>query len=170
MFAPLEESWFLEAGRDDLDAIVGLCAGVQFIYPTMISAMANGTCSADTKLITSGFETDPDIIADIGNRITWLMISPMEAPAYSLILLDNAITGNMPADFVAQCVDSAPYTIDSAEDINNVMTKTLLGTGDPALAHISVDEVVAMCGRSNPNLTWAELVAAFQAISTDELK
>ena len=170
MFAPLEDSWFLEEGRNDLDAIVGLCAGVQFIYPTMVSAMANGTCSADTKLITSGFETDPDIIADIGNRITWLMISPMEAPAYSLILLDNAITGNMPSDFVAQCVDSAPYTIDSAEDINNVMTKTLLGTGDPTLAHISVDEVVAMCGRNNPSLTWAELVATFQAISTDELK
>lgn len=172
MFSPLEDSWFLEAGRSDLDAIIGMCAGVQFIYPTMVSAMANGTCSADTKLITSGFETDPDIIADIGGDgvITSLTVSAAENPAYALILIDNAITGKVAAGTSNECVDSAEYTIDSVEDINNVMTKTLMGTGDAADAHLTVDEVVALCGRSNPDLTWADVVAAFHAISVDELK
>ena len=172
MFAPLEESWFLNEGNGDLDAIIGMCAGVQFVYPTMISAKANGTCAADTKLITSGFETDPDIIADIGENgtITSLTVSAAENPAYALILIDNAITGHVAAGTTNECVDSAEYTIESAEDINNVMTKSLMGTGSAADAHLTVDEVVALCGRTNPDLSWADLVATFQAISVDELK
>lgn len=172
MFAPLEDSWFLEAGHGDLDAIIGLCAGVQFIYPSMVSAMANGTCSADTKLLTSGFESDPDIVADIGEngKIGSVLISAAENPAYGLILIDNAVTGNVAAGTNNACIDSAPYLIDSTEDINNVMSKSMTGTADPALAHLSVDEVVALCGRSNPDLTWDELVAVFQSISVDDLK
>ena len=172
MFEPLPDQWFLEEGHGDLDAIIGLCAGVLFIYPTMVSAIANGTCSADTKLITSGFETDPDIVADIGEngRISSLLVSCAENPAYGLILIDNAITGNVAAGTNNACIDSAPYLIDSAEDINNVMTKSLMGTGNVADAHLSVDEIIALCGRTNPNLTWEEVVAAFHAISVDDLK
>ena len=172
MFEPLSDQWFLEEGHGDLDAIIGLCAGVLFIYPTMVSAMANGTCAADTKLITSGFETDPDIIADIGEngRISSLLVSCAENPAYGLILIDNAITGNVAAGTNNACIDSAPYLIDSAEDINNVMTKSLMGTGNVAEAHLTVDEIVALCGRTNPNLTWEDVVAAFHAISVDDLK
>lgn len=172
MFEPLPDSWFLEEGRDDLDAIIGLCAGVQFVYPTMVSAIANGTCSADTKLLTSGFETDPDIIADIGGDgiIAALSISAAENPAYSLILIDNAITGHVAAGTSNACVDSAEYVMDSVEDIDNVMSKSLIGTGDVAYAHRSVEEVVALCGRSDPGITWQEIVDAFQTISVDELK
>ncbi len=172
MFEPLSDQWFLEEGHGDLDAIIGLLAGVLFVYPTMVSAMANGTCSPDTKLITSGFETDPDIIADIGEngRISSLLVSCAENPAYALIMIDNAITGNVAAGSNNACIDSAPYLIDSAEDINNVMTKSLMGTGNVANAHLTVDEIVALCGRTNPNLTWEEIVATFQAISVDELK
>ena len=171
MFEPLSDQWFLEEGHGDLDAIIGLCAGVQFVYPTMVSAMANGTCSADTKLITSGFETDADIVADIGEngRISSLLISCAENPAYGLILLDNAITGNVAAGTNNACIDSAPYLIDSAEDINNVMAKSLFGTLDAAYAQLSVEEVVAMCGRNNPSITWDEIVARFHSISVDEL-
>ena len=172
MFEPLADSWFLEEGRSDLDAIVGLLAGVQFVYPTMVGAMANGTCSPDTKLLTSGFETDPDIIADIGGDgvIASLTVSAAENPAYALILIDNAITGHVAPGTSNKCVDSAEYTIDSVEDINNVMTKSMMGTGNVANAHLTVEEVVALCGRTNPNLTWEEVVATFQAISVDELK
>lgn len=171
MFEPLADSWFLEEGRGDLDVILGLCAGVQFVYPTMVGAMANGTCSADTKLLTSGFETDPNIIADIGDGvIAGLTVSAAENPAYGLILIDNAITGNIAAGTSNVCIDSAEYVIDSAEDINNVMTKSMMGTGDAANAHLTVEEVVAMCGRNNPDMTWEEIVATFQAISVDELK
>ena len=172
MFEPLPDQWFLEEGHGDLDAIIGLCAGVLFIYPTMVSAIANGTCSADTKLITSGFETDPDIVADIGEngRISSLLVSCAENPAYPLIMIDNAITGKVAAGSNNACIDSAPYLIDSAEDINNVMTKSMMGTGNVADAHLTVDEIVALCGRTNPNLTWEEVVAAFHAISVDDLK
>lgn len=172
MFEPLADSWFLEEGRGDLDVILGLCAGVQFVYPTMVGAMANGTCAADTKLLTSGFETDPDIIADIGGDgvIAGLTVSAAENPAYGLILIDNAITGNVAAGTTNACVDSAEYVIDSVEDINNVMTKSMMGTGDAANAHLTVEEVLALCGRNNPDMTWEELVATFQAISVDELK
>ena len=172
MFEPLADSWFLEEGHSDLDAIVGLCAGVQFVYPAMINAMANGTCSADTKLLTSGFETDPDIIADIGGDgvIACLTVSAAENPAYALILIDNAITGNIAEGTSNVCVDSAEYEIDSVEDINNVMTKTLMGTGNAADAHLTVEEILALCGRNDPSVTWQQIVDTFQAISVDELK
>ncbi len=172
MFEPLPDSWFLEAGRNDLDAIIGLCAGVQFVYPTMVGAMANGTCAADTKLLTSGFETDPDIIADIGGDgvIAGLTVSAAENPAYGLILIDNAITGNIAEGTNNACVDSAEYVIDSVEDINNVMTKTLMGTGKAEDAHLNVEEILALCGRNDSSVTWQQIVDTFQAISVDELK
>ena len=172
MFEPLSDQWFLEEGHSDLDAIIGLCAGVQFVYPTMVSAMANGTCSADTKLVTSGFETDPDIVADIGEdrRIDSLLISCAENPAYGLILIDNAVTGNVAAGSSNECIDSAPFFIGTVEDINNVMTKSLFGTLDYKDAIISVEEVVSLCGRNNPDLTWEELVAVFHSISVEDLK
>ncbi len=172
MFEPLADSWFLEEGRGDLDAIIGLCAGVQFVYPTMVGAMANGTCAADTKLLTSGFETDPDIIADIGGDgvIAGLTVSAAENPAYGLILIDNAITGNIAEGTNNACVDSAEYVIDSVEDINNVMTKSMMGTGSADNAHLTVDEVLALCGRTDASVTWQQIVDTFQAISVDELK
>lgn len=172
MFSPLEDSWFLEEGRDDLDAIVAFLAGQSFVYPTMVSAIANGTCSPDTKLITAGFESDPDMVANVGDdkTVVRLQISPAEDPAYCLILIDNAITGNLPADFEVLNLDSAAYVIDSTEDIINVTTKSMFGTGDISMAHLSVDEIVALCGRNNPDLTHAELIEIFQSISVDDLK
>ncbi len=169
MFQPLEDSFFLEEGRDQLDAIVAVAAGIDFVYPVMIAAMENGSCSADTKLLTAGFQTDSAVIADVGGEgvISMLFMSPAEAPAYSMILLDKAITGTLPADFEAVVVDSAAFVIDSAEDISNVMEKSLLGTGDAANALISVDDVVDMA--TNADLTWADLVATFQNVSADQL-
>lgn len=172
MFELLPDSWFLEEGHSDLDCIVAMCAGQLFVYPTLISAKANGTCSADTKMITGGFEADASMIADIGEgrTITRLGISPMEACAYALVLIDNAITGNQYADHTNACVDSGAYAIDSIADIDNVMSKSLLGTGDVSKAQISVEEIVALCGRNNPNYTQAELVALIQGLTPDTLQ
>ena len=172
MFEPLPDSWFLEEGRNDLDAIVALCAGQLFVYPTMISAKANGTCAADTKMITGGFEADPSLTADVGEgrTIASLQISPMEACAYALVLIDNAVTGNQFADHSNACVDSGSYVIDSIQNIDDVMSKTLLGTADPALAQLTVEQVVALCGRSNPNNTLAGLLEAIQTLTPDTLK
>ena len=172
MFEPLPDSWFLEEGRSDLDCIVAMCAGQQFVYPTLISAKTNGTCAAGTEMITGGFEADPNLTADVGEgrTVTRLQVSPMEACAYALVLIDNAVTGNLYADQNSACVDSGAYVIDSVADIDNVMTKSLMGTADVSLAHISVDDVVALCGRNNPSYTQAELVALIQSLTPDTLK
>lgn len=146
MFEPLPESYFLEAGHGDLDAIVGFCAGTQFVYPTMKTAIANGTCSADTKLVTGGFDTNADLIADIGGEgiISQLVFSPAENIGYTLLLLDKAISGEMFDDFKAERVDSLEYIINTQEDAVNVTTKAFTGTSDISKLQITLDELYAV--------------------------
>lgn len=145
-FSPLEESYFLEDGNGDLDAIVAFCAGVDFVYPTMKSAMANGACSADTKLLTAGFNTDESLTADVGGEgvIQMLTISPNEDIGWSLMMVHKAVAGEMFADYTAnERINSIEYVMDSQEDIQNVLTKSLM-TGNVDNAQISVDELVAV--------------------------
>ena len=173
-FSPLEESWFMETGHSDLDAIVGICAGTMFIYPTMKSAMANGLCSADTKLLTGGWDTSADLIADIGGDgvIQRIRISPIENIAWSLVMLDNAIQGKPYADFEPVCIDSLSYEIDSVEDVNNIMDHSLNGTLDPKYAQISLDDLETVLTRYNPNATLAQLNDLFHSeqLTVDGLK
>ena len=177
MFSPLEDSWFLEDGHSDLDAIIGCCAGIGFIYPTLVTAIANGTCSPATKLVTSGFESDEAITCNIGDSegkiISAVTISAAENPAYSFVLLDNAITGNQYDDFEVTRVDSFEFIIDSDADIENVLTKSLCGTADVEMAMISVDTVVnELCKANNPDATFAQLQEIFHnadILSTDAI-
>ncbi len=162
-FQPLADSYFLEDGHDDLDAIVAFCAGVDFVYPTMVTAKLNGFCDMRTRMITGGFNNNADIVADIGEdrNIAWVCISPSEDPAYAMVLLDNAISGKQYADFAVERIDSKPYVIDSAADINAAMTAGMIGTGDVTKAQVSVDDVVNLCVRFNAEATYAGLKAPF---------
>lgn len=176
-FQPLPDSYFLEDGMDDLDGIVAFCAGILFVYPTVVTAKMNGFCRMDTQMMTGGFENNPDILADIGDAedgktMGWICIAPSEDAAYALVLLDNAISGNQFADFAVERVDSASYVIDSTEDLNNAITKGMTGTGDVSLAQISVDEVLQLAVRFNPDATFAGLKDLFHSeqISVDALK
>lgn len=174
-FAPLEDSWFLEDGHDDLDCVVAMCAGTQFVYPALSTAIANGTCSADTKMISSGFDVDDAIVSAIGEdgTIAALEFSPAEDPAYAIVLLDNAISGKQYADWSNERVDSFGYRVDSKEDIDNVMTKSMCGTADVSLAQISVDDVANLCVKNNPDATYADLINILhdeKVISVDALK
>lgn len=174
-FSPLEESWFMEAENSDLDAIAGFCAGLQFVYPTISTAIGSGLCSADTKLLTGGFETTPDIVAAVGGDgiIQWIDISPAENIAWAIVMLDNALQGKMYSDYTSsEQVDSARYVIDSAEDMNNVMTKGLFGTADPANAQITMDDLKTVLTRYNPDATYAQLNELFHSdkILVDALK
>lgn len=177
-FAPLEESYFLEPAHQDLDAIVGFCAGIMFVYPSMKAAIGAGTCSADTKLVTGGFDDDSSIIADVGGDgvIQYISFSPAEDMAFPIILIDNALNGTMYSDYpqgtAETQVDPIPYVIDSKEDIDNVMTKSMAGTADVSLAQLSIDEVKNLCTRFNPEATYADLVGTFtsEQISVEELK
>lgn len=164
-FQPLSDAYFLEDGMNDLDCVVAFCAGVQFVYPTLVTAKLNGTCRMDTQMITGGFDNNADIIADIGEdkTISWICFAPAEDLAYPLVLLDNAITGNLPADFAVDQMDSAAYIVDSQADIDNVMSRSMNGTAQVALAQLTVDEVVSICGRNNPNYTFADLQALFHS-------
>ncbi len=143
-FAPLEDSYFLDSANQDLDCIVALCAGVQFVYPALKSAVDGGTCSADTKMITSGFEEDSAILADIGGDgiIQAVTVSPVENIGWSLTMLDKALKGELYSDYSAsERFDSLEYVMDSPEDVTNVMEKALNGTKDPAMAQITAEEL-----------------------------
>ncbi|MBQ6322274.1 MAG: hypothetical protein IJI24_05315, partial [Lachnospiraceae bacterium] len=106
MFSPIEDSWFLDGDNGNADAIVGFCAGTLFIYPQLVSAIGNGIAQPNMKLITSGYESDPSITDAIGDSegkvIASVSVSPSENPAYALVLLDNAITGNQFDDFTVE--------------------------------------------------------------------
>lgn len=158
-FAPLDESWFLESGNNELDAVVALCAGTTFVYPTMKTAVADGACSENTKLLTSGFDTDESLLADIGGQgmIQYICVSPVENIGWSIAMLDKALKGEMYADYTAnERIDSLEYIIDSTEDVENVMSKSLLGTLDPADAQVSVEDIQACT-------TYADLKALFMS-------
>lgn len=166
-FAPLDESWFLESGNNELDAVVALCAGTTFVYPTMKTAVADGACSENTKLLTSGFDTDESLLADIGGAgmIQYISISPVENIGWSIAMLDKALKGEMYADYTAnERIDSLEYIIDSTEDVENIMSKSLLGTLDPADAQVSVEDIQACT-------TYADLKALFmsQQLTVDAL-
>lgn len=167
-FKPLEESWFLEEGHDNLDCIVAICAGTGFVYPTLSTAIANGTCSPETRMVTGGFDTDDAIVSDIGDgkTIAALAFSPAEDPAFAIVLLDNAINGKQYADWTNDRVDAFKYQIDSTEDIENVMTKSMCGTADVSLAQLSVEDVCNLCVRNNPDAAYADLVAALHDENT----
>lgn len=174
-FQPLEENYFLEDNRDDLDAIVALCAGIEFVYPTMKSAMANGSCSTDTKLITSGFNDDEAIIADIGDDgvIQFITVSPAENIAWPIIMLDNALYGVMNKGYVEpERINSLEYVIDSKEDIENIMSKSMFGTADVSLAQLTMDDIKTVLTRYNPDATYEELYELFHsyALTVDALK
>ncbi|SDZ89242.1 hypothetical protein SAMN02910384_00468 [Pseudobutyrivibrio sp. ACV-2] len=144
-FQPLDESYFQEADRDDLDALVALCAGTTFVYPTMVQAKGDKLCAADTKLITSGFDNDPSLVEDIGEdgTIGYLSISPCENIAYGLTLIDKAVKGEMYDDFVCERIDSAEYVIDSKEDIDNVTSKSILANNDYNDASVKYEDLQA---------------------------
>ena len=170
-FSPLPDSYFLEDGMDDLDAIVSFCAGISFVYPTMVTAKLNGFCAERTQMITGGFDNNADIVADVGDNKTigWLCISPSEDPAYALILIDNALNGTPYADFVSMRLDSASYIIDSDADIEAAMTKGMVGSGDATLAQVTPEQVKNLCVRFNPDATFAQLQETFLSVSVDQL-
>ena len=169
LFGALSEQWFLESGHSELDAIISFCEGLKLVYPTMVSAMEQGLCSEEMRLISVGFERDQSVTSDLGGggRIYALTVSRIENCAYPLILIDNAVHGKVAAGTENSCVDGTLCLIDSAGDIADVMANTMLGTGNVEDACLSVEKVVSLCGRNHPDLTWAGLIALFQSFGAE---
>lgn len=161
VFSVLEDSYFLDEDYQDLDAIVAFCSD-SFVYSTLKTAQANGTCSADTKLLSSGWEDDSDYQADIGETIAFLSGSPVESIGYSIIMLDNAISGltysDMPDE--PQRIDSVRQNIRDQEDVE-LLNANILGTGNAEDAWISVEEF-AQCALSvNSDATYEGLLELY---------
>lgn len=155
-FAPLEESWFLEPGNGDLDAIVCFSSGIEFVYPVLKSAIINGTASPDTKLVTGGFSNEESVLEDIGGDgvIQYVNIVAKENFGYVLEVLTRAIEGRLYDDFKPERLDSVSFVMKTPEDVELVMTKSFTGSGDVSKIQVSNEEIHACT-------THADLLALF---------
>lgn len=162
-FAPLEDSYFMESDHADLDCIVAFC-DPSFVYGTMISARDQGLIDGSTKLFGVGFDAlaDTNYQADIGGDGTVQMIygSSPEGLAYCVAMIDNAVNGQSYSDYEgAELVDATLYIVDSTEDIENLLTKTMLGVPDFANSGVTVEQLQNVLLRYNADATYADLTA-----------
>ena len=161
-FAPLEDSYFMESDHADLDCIVAFC-DPSFVYGTMISARDQGLIDGSTKLFGVGFDAlaDTNYQADIGGDGTVQMIygSSPEGLAYCMAMIDNAVNGQSYPDYEgAELVDATLYIVDSTEDIQNLLTKTMLGAPDFANSGVTVEQIQNVLLRYNADATYASLM------------
>lgn len=160
-FAPLEDSYFMEEGHGDLDAIIGICAGTQFIYPTMVAAKANGTCDAKTKLLTGGFENNQDLFNDAiaGQTLAVDKCAMPETYLWPIIMLDNAIQGIQFADYTETVrEDGAVLSIDSPEDFQAIIDNCPYWDNDQSKNVYSWADIQQMMPRYNADATYANLL------------
>lgn len=169
-FSVLPDSFFLEQENADLDCIVSLCSGTSFVYPTVVAAKANGTCAPNLKILTVGFNDDPNIAADTGDDGTLASIYAVHIEtlsAYAMILLDNAIRGEQFADFEPKAVDSCLYLIDTQAKVEaQIDAINLVLNKDLANCSIPLEVALSLSTRANPNATHAGLIEAIQALNT----
>lgn len=159
MFKPLDDTFFNEPENQKLDVVVGLCAGQQFIYPTLASAIGNGTANPDTKLLTIGVETSEDLIADVGTGIVQTLFVPnFEELFYAIVMLDNAIQGNNYTDFTqSEILDGIYVEISSDEIMTNIVENSPLISADMSKLSVSIEEGKQFFTRYNKDATYEQL-------------
>ena len=170
-FQPLSDSYFLEQGRDELECIVGFCAGTTFIYPKIVEAKAMGFCRDDLQLITGGFDNDPDLLADCGDdkNIVSLTIQGIESAIWPMAMLDAAISGTMYKDYPGQeRMDSSVFTINSTEKFQAMIDNSPMGpTLDLSKAQAQWDDMKDYFTSVNPDASYAELTKYCQSFTVD---
>jgi hypothetical protein len=159
MFRPMDESFFNEPENQDLDAIVGLCAGQQFIYPALVSAIGNGLADPDTKLLTAGFQSDQALIDDVGTGIVQTLYLPnYEEIFFPLAMLDNAIQGKQYPDFEqSEVLDGVYITISSDEIMTNIEENSPIPNADMSKLSVTLEKGKQFLRRYNSDATYAEL-------------
>ncbi len=159
MFRPLDESFFNEPENQDLDAIVGLCAGQQFIYPTLLSAIGNGLANSETKLLTAGFQNEQYLMDDVGTGIVQALYVPnYEEIFFAITMLDNAIQGNQYADFSqSEVLDGVYIRITSDEIMSTIEQNSPIPSADMSKLSVSLEVGKEFLTRYNPDATYAEL-------------
>lgn len=158
MFKPLDDTFFNEPQHQDLDAIIGLCGGQQFIYPVLSNAIANGIADPDTKLITLGLENASDLVADVGTGIVQQLYVPnFEEIFYCIAMLDNAIQGKQYSDYTqSEVLDGVYVHILSDEIMSNIENNSPLLDADMSKSIITDEVAQKYLTRYNPDATYAE--------------
>lgn len=161
MFRPMDESFFNEPENQDLDVIIGLCAGQQFIYPALVSAIGNGLADPETKLLTAGFLNEQMQIDDVGTGIVQSLFLPnYEEIFFPLAMLDNAIQGKQYADFEqSEVLDGVYIRILSDEIMTTIEENSPIPNADMSKASVTLEVGKQFLTRYNPDATYAELRA-----------
>ncbi len=175
-FSPLDNNtyWF-EDGHDELDCIVGFCAGTTFLYPSVLEAKAMGICNPDMQIITGGFDNDPDLMADCGDdkNIVRLTTAAFESIIWPMAMLDAAITGNMYKDYPGNKtqLDSGIMVINSTEKFEAVVNNSPMGATNDAdrlgLAQASWEDMKDFFASVNPDATYQALTEYCQSFTVE---
>jgi len=173
-FTPLETNYFFEDGNDDLDCIVGFCAGTTFVYPTVVEAKAMGICKDDMQIITGGFDNDPDLMADCGDdkNIVRLTTAAFESIIWPMAMIDAAISGNMYKDYPGvERMDSGIMTINSTEKFEAVINNSPMGATNDAdrlgKAQASWDDMKDYFTSVNPDASYKALTEYCQSFTVE---
>ena len=174
-FTPLDINYFFEEGADQLDCIVGFCAGTTFVYPTVMEAKSMGTCNPDLKIITGGFDNDPDIMANCGDdkTIVRLTTAAFESIIWPMAVIDAAISGNMYKDYPGNKdqLDSAIMVINSTDKFAAVINNSPMGAANDeerlSKAQSSWDDMKNYFTSVNPDATWQALTEYCQSFTVE---
>ena len=173
-FSPLETNYFFEDGHDNLDCIVGFCAGTTFVYPTVVEAKAMGICKDDMQLITGGFDNDPDLMADCGDdkNIVRLTTAAFESIIWPMAMMDAAVSGNMYKDYPGvERLDSGIMVINSTAKFEAVINNSPMGaTNDEdrlGKAQASWDDMKNYFTSVNPDASYADLTKYCQSFTVE---
>ncbi len=174
-FSPLETNYFFEDGIDQLDCIVGFCAGTTFVYPTVVEAKSMGICNPDMKIITGGFDNDPNLMADCGDdkNIVRLTTAAFESIIWPMAMIDAAISGNMYKDYPGnkEQLDSGIMVINSTEKFEAVVNNSPMGATNDAdrlgKALASWDDMKNYFASVNPDATWQALTEYCQSFTIE---
>ena len=167
MFQPLSADYF--SANPNIDAIYGMCAGVDFIYPTL--TQNNKT---NIKLYTAGFSVDDSVLNNFGTSgngcFRELVFSNVEAITYPLVMLLNKIEckefEDAPSE--AQRVDSSQIRITNNEELDTVKEKSMYYTGKFENSFLTASEVSELLAKNGG--THENLVKAVQSMSMEDLK
>ena len=173
-FSPLETNYFFEDGHDNLDCIVGFCAGTTFVYPTVVEAKAMGIRKDDMQLITGGFDNDPDLMADCGDdkNIVRLTTAAFESIIWPMAMMDAAVSGNMYKDYPGvERLDSGIMVINSTAKFEAVINNSPMGaTNDEdrlGKAQASWDDMKNYFTSVNPDASYKDLTAFCQSFTVE---
>ena len=173
-FTPLETNYFFEDGHDNLDCIVGFCAGTTFVYPTVVEAKAMGICKDDMQLITGGFDNDPDLMADCGDdkNIVRLTTAAFESIIWPMAMMDAAVSGKMYKDYPGvERMDSGIMVINSTAKFEAVINNSPMGaTNDEdrlGKAQAKWDDMKNYFTSVNPDASYKDLTAFCQSFTVE---